>query len=188
MYTLGGGSRPPAFQFPATDVPSPSTPPMFQAQPSALDTGAQDHLAWDDFGYDAILATMDGALQQADELAASQLTHPPPVLTQSSQFAAGGATRAGGASLAAGEVTPAGGGVTPAGRATQAGGGATPAGRVTPDTAGSSQAAMATPSPDQPGPRVVRAPDPWTYDRDHTWTGARAVRGGQGPAHLDVVL
>jgi hypothetical protein len=182
MYTLGGGSRPPAFQFPATDVPSPSTPPMFQAQPSALDTGAQDHLAWDDFGYDAILATMDGALQQADELAASQLTHPPPVLTQSSQFAAGGA------SLAAGEATPAGREATPAGRATPAGGGETPAGRATPDTAGSLQAAMVTPSPDQPGPRVVRAPDPWTYDRDHTWTGARAVRREQGPTHLDVVL
>jgi hypothetical protein len=34
----------------------------------------------------------------------------------------------------------------------------------TPDVAGSSHAAMATPSPDQLGPRVVRAPDPWMYD------------------------
>jgi hypothetical protein len=47
---------------------------------------------------------------------------------------------------------------------------------------------MATPSPDQLAPQVVRAPDPWTYDRDHTWAGARAVRGKRGPAHLDVVL
>jgi hypothetical protein len=42
------------------------------------------------------------------------------------------------------------------------------------------QAAMATPSPDHLGPRVVRAPDPWTYDRDQTWAGARAVRGKRG--------
>jgi hypothetical protein len=67
-----------------------------------------------------------------------------------------------------------GGGVSPAG------GGATPAGRATPDTAGSSQAAMVAPSPDQPGPRVVMTPDPWTYDRDHTWAGARIVRGKRG--------
>jgi hypothetical protein len=106
---------------------------MFQAQPSTFDTAAGDQLAWDEFGYDAILATMDGAPLQANELAVSQLTQPPPVLTQPSQFAAGGATTAGGAS-------PAGGGVTPTGRAT-------------PDAAGSSQAAMATPSPDQLGPR-----------------------------------
>jgi hypothetical protein len=166
MYPLRV-SRPPAFQFPATDSPSSSTPPMFQAQPSIFDTAAEDQLAWDEFGYNAILATMDGAPQQADELAASQLTQPPPVLTQPSQFAAGGATTAGGAS-------PAGGGATPAG------GGASPAGRATPDTAGSSQAVVATPSPDQPGLRVVRAPDPWTYNRDHTWAGARAVRGKRG--------
>jgi hypothetical protein len=128
---------------------------MFQAQPSTFDTATEDQLAWDEFGYDAILATMDGALQQVDELATSQLTLPPPVLTQLSQFAAGKATTVGGA-------TPAGGGVSLAGgEATPAGGGATPAGRATPDTAGSSQAAMATPSPDQSGPRVVRAPDPW---------------------------
>jgi hypothetical protein len=50
------------------------------------------------------------------------------------------------------------------------------AGGATPDVAGSSQADMATPSPNQLGPRVVRAPDPWTYDRDHTWAGTRAVR------------
>jgi hypothetical protein len=147
---------------------------MFQAQPSTFDMTAGDQLAWDEFGYDAILATMDGAPQQANELATSQLTQPPPVLTQPSQFAAGGATTAGGAS-------PAGGGASPAGgRGTPAGGGATPAGRVTLDAAGSSQAAMVTPSPDQLGPRVVRAPDPWTYDWDHTWAGARAVRGKRG--------
>jgi hypothetical protein len=28
---------------------------------STFDTGAEDQLAWDEFGYDAILATMDGA-------------------------------------------------------------------------------------------------------------------------------
>jgi hypothetical protein len=131
---------------------------MFHAQPSTFDTTAGDQLAWDEFGYDAILATMDGAPQQADELAASQLTQPPPVLTQPSQFAAGRATTAGGASPAGVEVST-------------AGGGATPAGRATPDAAGSSQ---------ELGPRVVKAPDPWTYDRDHTWADARAVRGKRG--------
>jgi hypothetical protein len=79
---------------------------------------------------------MDGTPQQAEEVGTSQLTQPPPVLTQRSQLAADGAT-------------PAGGGATP-------------------DAAGSSQAAMATPSPDQLGQQVVRARDPWTYDRDHT--------------------
>jgi hypothetical protein len=43
---------------------------MFLAQPSTIDTGTEDQLAWDEFGYDVILATMDGAPQQADELAA----------------------------------------------------------------------------------------------------------------------
>jgi hypothetical protein len=47
MYTLGV-SRPPTFQFPATDIPSSSTPPMFQ--PSTFNTGAEDQLAWDEFG------------------------------------------------------------------------------------------------------------------------------------------
>jgi hypothetical protein len=100
---------------------------------------------------------MDGAPQQADEVGASQLTQPPPILTQPSQLAPGRATTAGGA--------------------TPMGDGATPAGRAAPDAAGSSQAVMATPSLDQLGSWVVRAPDPWTYDRDHTWAGARAVRG-----------
>jgi hypothetical protein len=102
---------------------------------------------------------------QAEELVASQLTQPPPVLTQPSQLAASGATTGGGA-------LPAGGGATPAD------GGATPADRSTPDAPSSLQAA--TPSPDQLGPRVVRAPDPWTYDRDQTWAGARAVWGKRG--------
>jgi hypothetical protein len=35
---------------------------------------AEDQLPWDEFGYDAILVTMDGAPQQANELGASQLT------------------------------------------------------------------------------------------------------------------
>jgi hypothetical protein len=30
---------------------------MFQVHPSTFDTAAQDQLAWDEFGYDAILAT-----------------------------------------------------------------------------------------------------------------------------------
>jgi hypothetical protein len=47
---------------------------------------------------------------------------------------------------------------------------------------------MATPSPDQLGPRVVRAPDLWTYDRDHTSGLALELLGGEGPTHLDVVL
>jgi hypothetical protein len=61
---------------------------MFQAQPSTFDMGAEDQLAWDEIRYDDILAIMEGAPQQADELAASQLTQPPPVLTQPSHLAA----------------------------------------------------------------------------------------------------
>jgi hypothetical protein len=120
----------------------------FQTQPSTFDTGTEDRLAWDEIRYDDILATMEGAPQQVDELAASQLTQPPPVLTEPSQLAAGGAT-------------PAGGGASPA------------AGGATLDAAGLSQAAMATPSPDQLAPQVIRAPDPWTYDRDHTCVTTR---------------
>jgi hypothetical protein len=95
----------------------------------------------------------------------------------------GGATPTGvGVSPAGGGATPAGVGASPAdGGATPAGVGASPAcGGATPDAAGSSQTATATPSPDQLAPRVVRPPDPWTYDRDHTRAGARAVRGERG--------
>jgi hypothetical protein len=102
-----------------------------------FDTSAEEQLAWDEFGYGDILATMDATPQQDEEVGAPQLTQPPPVLTQPSQL-------------------------------TPAAGGATSAGGATPDAAGSSQTVMATPSPDQLGQRVVRAPDPWTYDRDHT--------------------
>jgi hypothetical protein len=112
---------------------------MFQP---TFDKSAEDQLGWDEFGYGDFFATMDVAPQQAEEVGASQLTQPPPVLTQPSQL-----------TPAAGGATTAGGGATPTGGATLAGG-------VTPDVAGSSQAAMATPSPDQLGPRVVRAPDP----------------------------
>jgi hypothetical protein len=132
-----------------TDIPSSSTPPMFQAHPGTFDTSVEDQLDRDEIQYDNILASI-----QADDLAASQLTQPPPVLTQPSQLAAGGTTMASRSTMCGG--------------ASPAGGGATPAGRATPDVAGSSQAAMATSSPDQLGPRVVRAPDPWTYDRDQT--------------------
>jgi hypothetical protein len=174
---------PPPLQLPTTDIPSSSTSPLFQfqAQPGGFDTGAEDQLAWDEFQVDNVLATMEGTPQQADELAASQLTQPPPVLTQPSQLGTGGATTGGGATPAGVRASPADVGASPAGGgASPAGGGATPVGRATPDAAGSSQAAMATPSLDQLAPRVVRAPDPWTYDRDHTWAGARAVRGKRG--------
>ena len=144
-----GGFRPPVFQFAAADIPSSSTPPMFQP---AFDATTEDQLSWDEMGYGDILATL-GAPQQAEEVGPSQLTQAT-VGTQPTQ-PRGGATPASGG-------TPTGGG--------------TPAGGATPDAAGSSQAAMATPSPDQLGPRVVRPPDPWTYARDHTWAGARAVR------------
>jgi hypothetical protein len=166
IYRLGG-SRPKTFQFPAIDIPSSSTPPMFQP---TFDTTTEEHLSWDEFGYGDILATMDPAPQHVEEVDASQLTQPPPVLTQSSKLTS-----------AAGGETPAAGGETPAaGGATLAGGRATPAGGATPDAAGSSQAAMETPSPDHLGRQVVRAPDPWTYDRDQTWASARAVRGKRG--------
>jgi hypothetical protein len=138
-----GGSRPPTFQFPATDIPSSSTPPMFQP---TFDTTNEEHLGRDEFGYSDILATMD-APQQAEEVGASELTQAPPVWTQLTQ---------------------------PQGGATPAAGGATR------DVVGSSQEAMATPSPDQLGPRVVRAPDPWTYDRDQTWADTRVVRAKRG--------
>jgi hypothetical protein len=64
-----------------------------------FDTSVEEQLAWDEFGYDDILTTMDATPQQAEEVGASQLTQPPPVLTQPSQLtpAAGGATSAGGA-------------------------------------------------------------------------------------------
>jgi hypothetical protein len=78
---------------------------MFQAQPSTFNTTAEDQLTWDEIRYDDILATMEGAPQQADELGASQLTQPSSVLTQPSQLAAGGAPTAGGATT--------GGGATP---------------------------------------------------------------------------
>jgi hypothetical protein len=153
--TVGPRQQPPPLQLPATDIPLSSTPPLFQfqAQPVAFDTGTDDQLAWDVIRVDDIMATMEGTPQQAGELAASQLTQPPSVLTQPSQLATGGATT---------------------------GGGASPAGKATPDVAGSSQAAMATPSPNQLASLIVRAPDPWTDDRDHTWAGARAVRGKRG--------
>jgi hypothetical protein len=82
-----------------------------------------------------MLTTLD-ALQQGEGVDPSQLTHAP-VGTQPTQPLGGAALAAGGATLAGG---------------------------ATPDAAGLSQVAMVTPFPDQLGPRVVRAPDPWTYD------------------------
>jgi hypothetical protein len=40
---------PPPLQIPVTDIPSSSTPPLFQfqAQPGGFDTGAEDQLAWE---------------------------------------------------------------------------------------------------------------------------------------------
>jgi hypothetical protein len=123
---------------------------MFQP---AFDMTTEDQLGWDQMGLGDILAILD-APQQAEEVGPSQLTEAP-VWTQPTQPLGG--------------ATPAAGRATPAGGTTTVGGG-------TPDVAGSSQAVMAIPSPDQLEPQVVRAPDPWTYDRDHTWAGARAVR------------
>jgi hypothetical protein len=97
----------------------------------------------------------------AEEVGPSQFTQAPPIGTQPTQPVDGATPAAARSSLAGGETLA---------------DGATPAGGGTLDVVGSSQVAMATPSPDQLGPQVVRAPDPWTYARDHTWAGARAVR------------
>jgi hypothetical protein len=99
-----------------------------------FDTTTEEHLGWDQMEFCDVLATLDSP-QQAEEVGASQLTQAPPVWTQPTQPQGG--------------VTPAAGGATPVGGGTR-------------DAVGSSQAAMATPSPDHLGPRVVRAPDPWT--------------------------
>jgi hypothetical protein len=108
---------PPPLQLPATDIPSSSTPPLFQFQTQlgGFDTGTEDQLAWDEFQVDDVLATMEATAQQADELAASQFTQPPPVLTQPSQLGTGGATTGGGATPTGARVSPAGGGATPTG-------------------------------------------------------------------------
>jgi hypothetical protein len=129
---------------------------MFQP---TFDTTTEEQLGWDQTEFSDVLATLDAPPAAAGRGGGlSQLTQAP-VWTQLTQPAAGRGTPAGG--------------MTPAGRGTPAGG-MTPAGGGTPDAAGSSQAAMATPAPNQLGPRVVRAPDPWT------WTGARVVRPKRG--------
>jgi hypothetical protein len=115
---------------------------MFQP---GFDATTEDHLGWDEFGYDDILVTMNAP--QVKEVGPSQFTV---VGTQPTQ-------PMGRATPAAGGATPAGAGSSLVGRGTPAGG-APPAGRGTPDAAGSSHAAMATPCPDQLGPQVVRAP------------------------------
>jgi hypothetical protein len=78
----------PPLQLPAADIPSSSTPPLFQfqAQPGSFDMGTEDQLAWDEFWVDDVLTTMEGTPQQAQ---------PPPILTQPSQLGTGGATPAG---------------------------------------------------------------------------------------------
>jgi hypothetical protein len=116
----------------------------------AFDMTTEDQLGWDQMEFVDVLVTLD-APRQAKEVGPSQLTQTP-VWTQPTQPQ---------------------GGVTPAG-------GATPTGGWTLDATGSSQAAMATPSPNQLGPRVVRTPDPWMYDRDHTWLAVELLgpRGG----------
>jgi hypothetical protein len=134
ISTLWPRQQPPTplpLQLSVTDIPSSSTPPLFQfqAQPSGFDTGTEDQLAWDEFRVDDVLATMEATLQQADELVVSQFTQPPPVLTQPSQLGTGGATTSGGATPTGVGASPTGGGATPAGvGASPAGGGATPAG------------------------------------------------------------
>jgi hypothetical protein len=84
---------------------------MFQP---TFDTTTEEHLGWDEFGYGDILATMDAAPQQAEEVGGSQLIQRPPVWTQLSQ------------------LTPAGGGATPAGRATPDAAGSSQAVMATP--------------------------------------------------------
>jgi hypothetical protein len=95
-----------------------------------------------------ILVIQD-APQQAEEVGPSQLTQAS-VWTQPTQPQGG--------------ATPAAGGATPTD--------SDPDGRRRHRPAKGhrmlSQAAMVMPSLDQLGPWVVRAPDPWTYDRDHT--------------------
>jgi hypothetical protein len=88
IYALGG-SRPPSFQFPAADIPSSSTPPMFQP---TFDTATEEHLGWDQVEFGNVLVTLD-APQQADEVGPSQLTQAT-VWTQPTQPAAGGGTPA----------------------------------------------------------------------------------------------
>jgi hypothetical protein len=73
-----GGSRPPAFQFPVTDIPSSSTPPMFQP---TFDTTTEEHMGWDQMEFRDVLATPDSP-QQAEEVGASQFAQAPPVWTQ----------------------------------------------------------------------------------------------------------
>jgi hypothetical protein len=57
---------------------------QFQAQPGGFDTDTDDQLAWVEFRVVDILATMEATSQQVDELAASQFTQPPSILTQPS--------------------------------------------------------------------------------------------------------
>jgi hypothetical protein len=84
MYTLGGGSKPPAFQFPVTNIPSSSTSPMFQAQPSAFERMPRTSWPGMSLGMTPFSRPWMVPSQQADELATSQLTQPPLVLTQPS--------------------------------------------------------------------------------------------------------
>jgi hypothetical protein len=86
------GFRPPVFQFATTNIPSSSTPHMFQI---GFDGTTENQLGWDEFGYGDILATMD-APQQAEEVGPSQLTQAP-VGTQPTQPLRGATPAAGGA-------------------------------------------------------------------------------------------
>jgi hypothetical protein len=145
-----GGSRPPAFQFSATDIPSTSTLPMFQPN---FDTTTEKHLGWDQMEFCDVLATLDSP-QQAEEVGASQFTQAPLVLDSAN-------TATGWSDLGSRRSNPSRRSDLGGRRSDTGGGGrATPVGRATPDVAGSSQATMATPSPDQLGPPVVKAPVP----------------------------
>jgi hypothetical protein len=89
-----GGFRPPTFQFATADIPSSSTPSIFQP---AFDATTEDQPGWDQFGYNDILTTLD-APQQAEEVGPSQLTQSP--VGTHPTYPLGGAT------LTAGGVTP----------------------------------------------------------------------------------
>jgi hypothetical protein len=57
--------RQPAFQPQAKDIPSSSTPPMFQAQPGGFDTGAEDQLPWYEMRVDDIFRDHGGGRRAA---------------------------------------------------------------------------------------------------------------------------
>lgn len=129
-----------------------------------------DQLGWGKFMFQDLLAPMDAT--EPKELGASQFTQASPLGTQHTQLPFGWSQAVGGAT----EAGPTGRAIPAGARSSLAVAGSSPVGGATLAIAGSSQATMAKPSPDELGPRVTRAPNPLTYDRDHTRAGARATR------------